>query len=110
MPGCELVTGEPFKIRWGLRHATHQVCQVDARQPLRMTDRQVPGNDSAPVAAVRSEAFVSKPAHQLRERVRDKRESLEFAGQLHVDVDGELPGMLPALFEVMPGALELICP
>jgi len=29
---------------------------------------------------------------------------------LYVDVDGELPGMLPALFEAMPGALELICP
>jgi diacylglycerol kinase family enzyme len=29
---------------------------------------------------------------------------------LHVDVDGELPGMLPALFEVMPGALELVSP
>ena len=29
---------------------------------------------------------------------------------LYVDVDGELPGMLPAVFEAVPGALELACP
>src|SRR5262249_8321251 len=27
-----------------------------------------------------------------------------------VDVDGEQPGVLPALFEVLPGALEVVCP
>jgi diacylglycerol kinase family enzyme len=29
---------------------------------------------------------------------------------LRVDADGELPGMLPAVFEAMPGAVELVCP
>jgi diacylglycerol kinase family enzyme len=29
---------------------------------------------------------------------------------IHVDVDGELPGMLPALIEALPGAIELVCP
>ena len=29
---------------------------------------------------------------------------------LQVDVDGELPGALPAVFEAMPGALELVVP
>jgi YegS/Rv2252/BmrU family lipid kinase len=39
-----------------------------------------------------------------------RRVQVSSSSPLHVDVDGELPGMLPALFEVMPGALELICP
>jgi diacylglycerol kinase family enzyme len=38
-----------------------------------------------------------------------KRVQVSSPTPLHVDVDGELPGMLPALFEAMPGALELIC-
>jgi diacylglycerol kinase (ATP) len=29
---------------------------------------------------------------------------------VRVDVDGEQPGILPATFEVMPGALEVVCP
>jgi diacylglycerol kinase (ATP) len=39
-----------------------------------------------------------------------RRVQVSSPAPLHVDVDGELPGMLPALFEVMPGALELVCP
>jgi diacylglycerol kinase family enzyme len=39
-----------------------------------------------------------------------RRVQVSSPTSLHVDVDGELPGMLPALFEVTPGALELICP
>lgn len=38
-----------------------------------------------------------------------KRVQVSSPTPLHVDVDGELPGMLPALFEAIPGALELIC-
>jgi diacylglycerol kinase (ATP) len=39
-----------------------------------------------------------------------RRVQVSSSSPLHVDVDGELPGMLPALFEVMPGALELVIP
>lgn len=39
-----------------------------------------------------------------------KRVEVSSPSRLHVDVDGELPGVLPALFEAMPGALELVCP
>jgi diacylglycerol kinase (ATP) len=38
------------------------------------------------------------------------RVAVSSSSPLYVDVDGELPGMLPALFEAMPGALELVCP
>jgi diacylglycerol kinase (ATP) len=41
---------------------------------------------------------------------RARRVQVSAPAPLHVDVDGEIPGMLPALFEVMPGALQLVCP
>jgi diacylglycerol kinase (ATP) len=37
------------------------------------------------------------------------RVAVSSSSPLYVDVDGEAPGMLPALFEAMPGVLELVC-
>jgi diacylglycerol kinase (ATP) len=44
------------------------------------------------------------------EHFHARRVEVSSPAPLHVDVDGELPGMLPAVFEAMPDALELICP
>jgi diacylglycerol kinase (ATP) len=44
------------------------------------------------------------------EHVHARRVEVSSPAPLHVDVDGELPGVLPAVFEAMPGALELIRP
>lgn len=41
---------------------------------------------------------------------RARRVELESADLVRVEVDGELPGGLPASFEVMPSALELVVP
>ncbi|MBO0684612.1 MAG: diacylglycerol kinase family lipid kinase [Candidatus Dormibacteraeota bacterium] len=41
---------------------------------------------------------------------RARRVELESAELVRVEVDGELPGGLPATFEVVPGALELVVP
>jgi YegS/Rv2252/BmrU family lipid kinase len=46
-----------------------------------------------------------KLSHALAERVE-----ISSPVPTRVDVDGEQPGALPALFEVQPGALEVICP
>jgi diacylglycerol kinase family enzyme len=42
--------------------------------------------------------------------LHSSRVELSSPTPVHVDVDGELPGMLPALIEAVPGALELVCP
>lgn len=47
----------------------------------------------------------SKIAHTLARRVEVSSPAL-----VRVDADGEQPGVLPAIFEVMPGAIELVCP
>jgi YegS/Rv2252/BmrU family lipid kinase len=39
-----------------------------------------------------------------------RRVEVSSASAVHVDADGELPGLLPAVFEVQPGALEVVCP
>jgi len=46
-----------------------------------------------------------KISHSLAKRVEVS--SPEF---VRVDTDGEQPGLLPAVFEVMPAALEVVCP
>jgi len=46
-----------------------------------------------------------KISHALAKRVEVS--SPEF---VRVDADGEQPGLLPAVFEVMPAALEVVCP
>jgi diacylglycerol kinase (ATP) len=46
-----------------------------------------------------------KLSHALAERIEVSSPSL-----VRVDTDGEQPGVLPAIFEVQPGALEVICP
>jgi diacylglycerol kinase family enzyme len=46
-----------------------------------------------------------KITHTLGRRVE-----VSSAEQVRVDADGEQPGVLPAVFEVVPGALEVICP
>jgi YegS/Rv2252/BmrU family lipid kinase len=46
-----------------------------------------------------------KIAHALARRVEVSSPEL-----VHVDVDGELPGVLPAVFEVQPSALEVVVP
>jgi YegS/Rv2252/BmrU family lipid kinase len=48
--------------------------------------------------------------HPKITHLRGRRIEISSPTPLHVDVDGELPGMLPALVEVVPGALELVCP
>ena len=46
-----------------------------------------------------------KLSHVLARRVEVSSPEL-----VRVDVDGEQPGQLPATFEVVPGALEVVCP
>lgn len=46
-----------------------------------------------------------KISHTLARRVEVSSPEL-----VRVDADGEQPGMLPAVFEVLPGALEVVCP
>jgi diacylglycerol kinase family enzyme len=46
-----------------------------------------------------------KITHTLARRVE-----VSCAEQVRVDADGEQPGVLPAVFEVLPGALEIVCP
>lgn len=41
---------------------------------------------------------------------RARRVTVEAEDQVRLDVDGEQPGRVPATFEVIPGALELIVP
>lgn len=46
-----------------------------------------------------------KISHALAKRVEVSSPEL-----VRVDADGEQPGVLPAVFEVMPAALEVVCP
>lgn len=46
-----------------------------------------------------------KISHALARRVE-----VTSPEQVRVDVDGEQPGLLPATFEVVPAALEVVCP
>lgn len=46
-----------------------------------------------------------KLSHVLARRVE-----VSSPTRVYVDVDGEQPGALPAVFEVQPGALEVVCP
>jgi diacylglycerol kinase (ATP) len=39
-----------------------------------------------------------------------KRISVSSTAPVRIDLDGEQPGMLPALFEIQPGAIEFIAP
>jgi diacylglycerol kinase (ATP) len=39
-----------------------------------------------------------------------KRISVSSTAAVRIDLDGEQPGMLPALFEIQPGAIEFIAP
>jgi diacylglycerol kinase family enzyme len=39
-----------------------------------------------------------------------KRISVTSSEKVRIDVDGEDPGFLPALFEIQPGAIEFITP
>jgi diacylglycerol kinase family enzyme len=39
-----------------------------------------------------------------------KRISVTSPEQVRIDLDGEQPGFLPALFEIQPGAIEFITP
>lgn len=41
---------------------------------------------------------------------RARRVEVASPAQVRVDVDGEQPGFLPAVFEVLPGAIELLVP
>ncbi|HZU18398.1 MAG TPA: diacylglycerol kinase family protein [Candidatus Dormibacteraeota bacterium] len=41
---------------------------------------------------------------------RARRVEVDSPEPVRVDADGEQPGSLPAVFEVVPGALEVICP
>ena len=50
---------------------------------------------------------LDKVSHRRCTRMR--AEALE-AGDIELDVDGETPGVLPATFEIMPGALPLVVP
>jgi diacylglycerol kinase (ATP) len=43
-------------------------------------------------------------------QTRARRVEVSSPERVHVDADGELPGDLPAVFEVQPGALEVVCP
>jgi len=47
----------------------------------------------------------AKLSHALAERVE-----VSSPDPVRVDADGEQPGVLPAVFEVQPAALELVCP
>ena len=47
------------------------------------------------------------PHYQL---MYGKRISVTSPDQVRIDLDGEDPGMLPALFEIQPGAIEFITP
>jgi YegS/Rv2252/BmrU family lipid kinase len=46
-----------------------------------------------------------KVVHRLGRRVE-----VESPELIRIDVDGEQPGMVPAVFEMLPGALELVVP
>jgi diacylglycerol kinase family enzyme len=48
--------------------------------------------------------------HPKIAHLRGRRVEISSPTAVHVDVDGELPGALPALIEVVPDALELVCP
>jgi YegS/Rv2252/BmrU family lipid kinase len=48
--------------------------------------------------------------HPKVTHLRGRRIEISSPTPLHVDVDGELPGMLPALVQVVPAALELVSP
>jgi diacylglycerol kinase family enzyme len=39
-----------------------------------------------------------------------KRISVSCEDRVRIDLDGEDPGFLPALFEIQPGAIEFITP
>jgi diacylglycerol kinase family enzyme len=39
-----------------------------------------------------------------------KRISVTSTENVRVDLDGETPGTLPALFEIQPGAIDFIAP
>jgi diacylglycerol kinase family enzyme len=47
------------------------------------------------------------PKYQL---MYGKRISITSPEKVRIDVDGEDPGFLPALFEIQPGAIEFITP
>jgi len=39
-----------------------------------------------------------------------KRIEVTSAKQVRIDLDGEDPGMLPAMFEIQPGSIEFLTP
>jgi YegS/Rv2252/BmrU family lipid kinase len=57
-----------------------------------------------------------KAGKHLQERnpkltvVRGRRVEVESPAEVRVEMDGEQPGLLPASFEIMPGALRLLVP
>jgi diacylglycerol kinase (ATP) len=48
--------------------------------------------------------------HPKIAHLHGRRVEISSPTAIHVDVDGELPGRLPALIEIIPDALELVCP
>lgn len=71
--------------------------------------------DLTPLEVMRNGPKVYKGAHMPHPKIRHLRaktvhaESVDPADKVLLDVDGEAPGMLPATFTILPGALTVIC-
>jgi diacylglycerol kinase (ATP) len=48
--------------------------------------------------------------HPKVEHLRARKVEVECSSAVGVDADGERPGALPAIFQVIPGALEMVAP
>jgi diacylglycerol kinase (ATP) len=61
------------------------------------------------LAEVRQGTHLDPPEQKIA-FTRARRIEVSSPEPVRVDADGEQPGSLPAVFEVVPGALEVICP
>jgi diacylglycerol kinase (ATP) len=69
--------------------------------------------DMGLVDNLRGMGLIRRGAHLNHPKIlhlHSRRVEISSPTPIHVDVDGELPGMLPALIEAVPGAMELVCP
>ena len=71
--------------------------------------------DAGKLEAIRGMADISSGKHldqhnPKMELVYGKRISITSPDKVRIELDGEQPGFLPALFEIQPGAIEFITP
>ncbi len=61
------------------------------------------------LSEIRKGTHLDSGRHPKISHTTARRIEVSSPERIRVDVDGEQPGVLPAVFEVLPGALEVVC-